>query len=217
MKDAVNTPRYLYRFFDKKEYRDQFVQGSIRFRNLEFYKKTEDVKRRDVDEGKARGKYKTEKMMYLKISNKTGKVLERGYKAGTIFITGDSPNRYFIVALAGKSVDLKAISKKFGRYVVKVNDVGKFLELLNNNCKFSWKVGKIILEQVKYDKDNYITMEENNPHLPVGYHFAQKPVDYAEECEWRIVLTGSAIEEVSEEHPTIEIGLIEDITSVQNL
>ena len=193
---------------------DQFLRGFIRFGNLEVYRGIEDEKRRDIDEGKARGKYKTDKLMYLKISNDTGRVVERGLKTGDIFISGDSPNKFFIVSLVDEKADLKTLSKKFGEYVIRFNDIEKFLELLNRNCTFPWKVGRIILEQVKYDKDNYITMEENNPHLPFGYHFAQKPEIFAEECEWRIVITGSAIEEVNEEYVTIEIGSLEETVSI---
>lgn len=214
MKNAVSTPKYLYKFFDNKEYMGQFLQGSIRFASLEVYKKIEDEKRKDIDEGRARGKYRTDKMMYLKISNETGKVVERGYKPGDISITGDSPNKYFIFALSDERADLKALSEKFGKYVVKIKDIQKLLDLLNKNCKFSWRVGRIILEQVKYDKDNYIAMDGNSPHLPVGYHFAQKPERYSHECEWRLVVTGSAIEEINEEYPRVEVGSIEDIASV---
>lgn len=214
MKKSISNPKHLYRFFREKERMDQFLQGFIRFGKLEVYREIEDEKRRDVDEGKTRGKYKTDKLMYLKISNDTGRVIERGLKTGDIFITGDSPNKFFIVSLVDERADLKTLSKKFGKYVIRVNDVENFLELLNKNCNFSWKVGRIILEQVKYDKDNYVTMEEHNPHLPFGYHFAQKSEIFAEECEWRIVITGSAIEAVDDKYVTIEVGSLEEIVSI---
>lgn len=218
MKNAVSTPKHLYRFFKKKDYMRQFLQGSIRFGSLDEYRQIEDEKRRDVDEGRARGKYKTDKIRYLKISNETGKVIEGGYKPGDIFITGDSPNKYFIVAFSDERANLKMLSEKFeSKYVVKIKNPRKLLDLLNRNCNFSWKVGRVILEQVKYDKDNYITMEGDNPHLPFGYHFAQKPESFVDECEWRIVITGIAIEEVNEKYPTVETGSIEDISSVVDL
>lgn len=217
MKTTVGAPRCLYKFFEKKKHRDQFLQGSIRFGSLEKYREIEDKKRRDTDEGRARGKYKTDKMMYLKISNDTGKVVERGYKTGDIFITGDSPNKYFIFALSDERIDLKTLSEKFGKYVVKITDIEKLRDLLNKNCNFSWRVGRIILEQVKYNKDNYITMEGDSPHLPIGYHFAQKPETFAEECEWRIVITGSAIDKVDQDYAIVEVGALEDFVSVVDL
>lgn len=216
MKNTTNTPKLLYRFFSKREHRDQFLQGLIRFGSLERYRVIEDEQRKDEHEGKARGKYKTDKMMYLNISNETGKVIERGLKEGVIHITGDSPNKYFIVAMADERVDLNELSK-FGKYGVKINNLEKFLDLLNKKSDFPWKVGKILLEQVRYDKDDFITMEGDSPHLPYWYYFAQKPASFAKECEWRVVLTGSAIEEINEEHPVIEIGTIEDIVSVVDL
>ena len=47
----MDTPKYLYRFFSKKEYRNQFIQGLIRFGRLEVYKEIEDEERKDIDEG----------------------------------------------------------------------------------------------------------------------------------------------------------------------
>ena len=154
--------------------------------------------------------------MYLKISNVTGKVVEKGFKSGDINISGYTPNKFFIVSMADESVDLKSLSKKLGRFVVKVNDVEKLLNLLNQNSKVPWKVGRIVLEKVKYDKDKHISMEKDNPHLPFGYYFAQKHEVFADEKEWRIVIIGSAIEEIDDkykEYFTLEIGSIEDITT----
>lgn len=207
------SPKYLYRFFKKKEYRDQFLKGSIRFGRLKVYQDIEDENRRDSDEGQPRGKYRTDKQIYLKISNKTGKVVEKGFKTGDIDISGYSPNIFFIACLSDKNVDLKLLSGKFGRYVVKINDPQKLVESINKKCKFLWNVGRILLEGVIYDKDKYILMEKNNPHLPVKYYYAQKSEVFANEHEWRIVLTGSAIEEINQDYVTIEIGSIENIAS----
>ncbi len=181
----MNYPKSLYRFFKTKEHRDQFIQGSIRFGNLEVYKKIEDH-RKDPDEGSPKGKYKTDKLMYINLGTGT-----KGFKSGDMHISGSSLNSFFIVSMLDKDADLKHLSEKFGKYAVKIKDVEKLIDLLNQNCKVPWKVGKIILEQVKYNKDKYITMEKDNPHLPVGYYHSQKSENFAEECEWRIVLTGS--------------------------
>lgn len=208
----------FYRFFSRKEYRDQFIQGLIRFGRLEVYKKIED-QRKDVDEGEPRGRYNTDRLMFLNISNETGKIAGGGYKKGEVNISGNSFNSFFIVSLSEENADLEILSKKFGKYAVKINNIQKLLDLLNQNCKVSWKVGKILLAQVRYNKDGYIVMGQDD-HLPFEYYFAQKHETFAEEREWRIVLTGSAIEEIEDknkEYLTLEIGSIGDITTIIDL
>ncbi len=207
----MSFPQYLYRFFNQKDHRDQFIQGLIRFGRLEAYKEIEDEQRKDKDEGDPRGKYKTDKQIYLKISNQTGKVVEHGIKLGDINISGYSPNNFFIVSATDEKVNVEKISEKFGKYVVKINNPQKLLDLLNKNRKFPWSVGKIVLERVKYDKDNYLEIEESNPHLPFGYYYAQKPQMFSDEMEWRFVLIGSGIDELEDKFVVIEIGSIENI------
>lgn len=204
----MDIPKTLYRFFDKKEYRNQFLQGSVRFGRLEVYKEIED-QRKDIDEGEPRGKYKTDKLQFINISRETGKATGSGFKSGEVDISGYSPNSFFIVSMSDSRVDLEFLSKKFGKYAVKINDIEKLLDLLNRNCKIPWKVGKIILEQVKYDKDGYLTMEDS--HLPFRYYFAQKPESFSAEYEWRVALTGSGIDEKDEKFVFIEVGALDGI------
>ncbi len=208
----MNKPKILYRFFKKKKYRDQFIRGLIRFGSLDTYKEIED-QRRDLDEGVPKGKYTTNKLMFLKINNVTGKVVDKGYKSGDINISGYSPNSFYIVSMSDDKADLEFLSKKFGKYAVKINDIEKLVNLVNQKCNIPWNVGKIKLAQVKYDKDKYITMEKNSPHLPVEYYFTQKSETYAHEFEWRIVLTGSAIDQSDEKFVVIKVGSLHEIVS----
>lgn len=207
----------LYRFFKKKNYRDEFLTGAIRFGKLQVYKSIEDEKRRDIDEGEARGKYKTDKLAYLTVDKNTGKVIHKGVTQGDMSISGTSLDHNFILCLSDENVDLKLIADKLGRFVVVINDVDKMLDLLNKKCRIPWKVGRIVLMQVKYDKDKYIEMDKESQHLPFEYFVAQKPETFADEHEQRIVLTGSAIEDVSDEYITIEIGDIKDIATKLDL
>lgn len=207
----MNIPKSLYRFFDKKKYRNQFLKGLIRFGRLEVYKEIED-QRKDVDEGEPRGIYKTDRMIVLNIGKETGKATGGEYKKGEVNISGYSPNSFFIVAMSDEKANLEFLSKKFGKYAVKINDVEKLLDLLNQNCKVSWKAGKILLAQVRYDKDGYITIGKDN-HLPFEYYFAQKAESFAQEYEWRIVLTGSGIDKTDEKVVFIEIGSLDEVAS----
>lgn len=208
----MDKPKYLYRFFKKKEHRDAFLAGAIRFGKLQTYQAIEDEKRKDVDEGEARGKYKTDKLIYLNINKDTGKIVGEGVRPGDMFISGTSLDHNFIVSLSDENVDLELMANKLGRFVVRINDVYKMLDLLNEKCNLSWKVGRIVLIKVKYDKDNHIEMDQDQ-HLSYEYFVAQKSEIFADEHEQRIVLIGSALEEVSDKYVTIEIGTIRDITT----
>lgn len=164
----MDNPKYLYRFFKKRIYRDRFIQGLIRFGSLEGYREIEDEKIKDMDGGKARGKYKTNKQIFISINNVSGEVIEKGFKKGDVSVTGESPNTFFIVSLSGDKVDIKSLSEKFGKYVVKINNIQKLLDSINENCKISWSIGKIRLGQVEYNKGEHIRMEKNGT-LPFRY------------------------------------------------
>ncbi len=212
----MDTPKHLYRFFKKQKYRGEFLTGKIRFGKLELYQTIEDEKRRDDSEGEARGKYKTDKLTYLTIDKKTGKQVGKGITSGDMHISGTSLDHNFIVCFSGDDVDLKSQAKKMGKYVVKINNIDKLLDLLNQKCKLPWRVGRITLMQVKYDKDEYLEMDENS-HLPFEYFVSQKPRSFASESEWRLVMVGSAVEEVSDDYVTVVIGSIQDIANSVNL
>lgn len=212
----MDIPKSLYRFFKKKEHRDQFFSGLIRFRYIEEYQKIADQARKDPNEGKgAVGKYRTN-VQTLTIDKNIGKVIGNEFKPGDMSISGESLDKHFICSFSDKNVDLKKAYEEFGKYGVKITDVQKLLDLLNKNCKFDWKVGRIILKKVKYDKGDYVPMDENNT-LPYGYLFAQKSVGYSDQCEWRVVLIGDAIKVIDKKPITIDIGSIKNIASSMDL
>lgn len=162
---------YLYRFFQKEEHRDQFFSGLIRFRYIADYGEIEDLQRQDLDEVKgAQGKYKTN-LQTLTIDKHTNSVKHTEFKPGTMNVSGVSLNTYFICSFSDENIDLANVSRRFGGYAIKIENIEDFLERLNKSCFFDWKVGKIHLAKVRYDKGLDIVMTENNT-LPYDSLFA---------------------------------------------
>ena len=204
--------QYFYRFFKTNDRRDQFISGSIRFVNIEEYKEIEDAQRRDEDEGEPKGKYQADRQV-LKISPETGSLIESEYQFGDVNISGSSMNKFFVVCMSDKGANLQLLSEKFGKYIVRVNDIEKLLHLLNiARRKISWSVGKIMFTQVKYDRGNYLQMNEGDPHLPFEYYYAQKSENFASEVEWRLVLIGG-LEAAGRREKFIEVGSLEKIVT----
>ena len=116
----MSFPKYLYRFFEEKEYRDQFFDGLIRFRCIKDYGKIVHPERQDPDEGKgAKGKYQTD-LQTLTIDKNTNKVIKSEFNKGDMNIVGESLNAHFICSLSDGNVDLKEASRRFGKYAVKI-------------------------------------------------------------------------------------------------
>ncbi len=208
----MNTPISLYRFFQTKEYRNQFFDGLIRFRYIGDYGKIEDFQRKDVYEGKgARGIYKTD-IQTLTIDKDTKTVTHNEFNIGDMNVSGISLNTHFICSFSDENIDLVKASQKFGNYGIKIENIEAFLDRLNKNCSFDWKIGKIHLAEVRYDKGLNILMNENNT-LPYESVFAQKSKEFSDEHEWRVVLTGGLIRDMSIESKVISINPLNDIAS----
>ena len=127
-------------------------------------------------------------------------------------ISGTSLDHNFIACFSDERVNINQLARNMGKFAIKINDAGRLLDLLNISCKISWKAGRIILMQVVYNKDEYIEMGEDS-HLPFEYFIAQKSQIFSAEHEWRAVLVGSALEDVTDDHITINIGSIAGIAT----
>ncbi len=93
-------PHVLYRAFETHEYADAFTKfGKFRVGALRTYKQIENSKRRDSTEGDGH---------YI-----DGKGVNAHFQLG---------NDVYVLSCSKANVDLKFLRKKFGRYVVRINE-----------------------------------------------------------------------------------------------
>jgi hypothetical protein len=171
-------PLRLYRFFDKAEYADDFVEGRFRIGNQERYHSPALGDRMDRTEG---------------FSN---------YTKGGLQHEGSYTNSIYLLCCSLPSVDLGKMRNKFGRYVVVIhNPVELAIDLdyfLNGD---GTKPGvETVGAPVSYSKANTAGFEQHEEQGLVELPLRQKPSGqgYEEECEFRYCLVDQSHAPASE-------------------
>ncbi len=170
MTHAGEQPNTLLRTFKEEDHARSFVGGAIRLGLLEGYRRAEDA-RKDETEGTVRHHWKLQSPVCCERS---------------------SMNPYFILCTSHPEADRRALTERFGPYIVRMNDP---MELLNR-LELAWRKhslasGRCIITPVVYNKD---TLLDPTPGLlpPPAYSYSQKPKSFEVEREFRYVLTCTA-------------------------
>jgi hypothetical protein len=163
-------PPFLYRFFDNKQYALEFIQGKIYLGSLAYYSKIEDEMRRDETENISLGNWKN-----TNITWRIGSINER-----------------FVLCTSGPGVDIEKMKIKFkSQYVVKIcNPLDLF-----NSISTVWKDHTLSINDKKYEAELVKVIyekgetQELHPYLIAPPGYTQKPTRFADEIEFRFVLT----------------------------
>ena len=130
----------------------------------------------------------------LLLDRKTGDIAGQRESRQKIHYKGSSQIPYFILCTSDPKVSIPDLKRKFGPFVVRINDPRLLLERI----KVAWQAhgwafdGCAFIAPVTYDKDELL---EPNPGLiaPLEYSYSQKPkrvgdLNYEEELEFRYLL-----------------------------
>lgn len=183
-------PSNLIRFFEEEKYAHSFLKGKIRFGLLDSYKKREDS-RRDKKEGET-SIYWNQKAPQVIIDKKTGKIIGECESNQNIQCSVFSLNPYYLLCTSHPEVDIDLLKKKYGHFIVRINDPLKLLERIKaewcNHC-LAFE-GCAFIVPVVYNKDEVL---EPNPFLlsPPEYTYSQKPSSFMEDQEYRYILMRS--------------------------
>jgi len=186
-------PGSLLRFFFEEEHARQFVAGKVRFGILEYYRGIED-KRRDDSEGRS--------SVYFKAPQ-------------PVHATYTSLNRFYILSTAHPETSIPCLTKKYGRFVVRIDSPIVLLERI----KAAWQVHDLAVDRgafvtdVEYTKDE---LREADPYFRSPPHlvYSQKPKSYEDDREYRYLIKCKIdVKRAWENHLTLTLPDCGDICS----
>jgi len=156
-------PETLFRSFDKLEYAQQFVSGSIRFGTVLSYKKNEDERRRDATEG-------------------TGRFVCEGVQSEVEFCSN------VVYALCCHKSLESALKTNYGKYIVEIGDPLYLAEeitrtLRNLNTKH---FGGIEGVSIEYTKGEAVSQKPNSYGIS-RLTYSQKPPCFSDDNEFRFI------------------------------
>ena len=185
-------PPVLLKYFPKKEYADQFLAGSIRLGSLHYYANIEDAARQDSGEGKGAFVAAAKSVITVHF-DEDGEAVGQSEAPGDIHHHIDLGNPTYIVCCTDpEDADIDALKNKFGPFVVRINDPMLLGQALTDHFTGLEKPhplanGIVECARVAYDKGGRRDAEPNNEEM-FRAAFTQKPPNYADENEVRLVV-----------------------------
>lgn len=188
-----SLPSPLYKGFVQKEHAESFLKhGIFMIRNLNYYRKIEDSQRKDEEEGEGKVEIIMERPI-VNFNQNTLKIQSINYELGPVYFGTTSINPRYIMCFSGPQVDLKNLAKKYGQYILRINqpdilvhEITSYLEQHLNISDIIWL--KCI--QVRYDKHQLIErLPEPASEERIEMSFSQKNPKDSWEYENRIVVT----------------------------
>jgi hypothetical protein len=160
------VPAVLVRGFKEQAHAESFLSGNVRLQLDQVYRSIEDNERRDTEEGMAR----------LTVPGVGGTDVHYG---------GSFHNPVYLLCCS----DPAAADPKFGRWVVCVNDPGTLLHALGDASSpiAGRTLEEVRLLRVRYSKDSRVA-DTPDPGERFQLMLAQKPANFAADCEWRYVV-----------------------------
>jgi hypothetical protein len=188
---VIETPNSLLRFFSEEQHAYQFVAGSVRFGLLEYYREVEDP-RKDASEGQS-------------------SIYFRGLHPIHSMVT--SLNRYYVLCTAHADADVSLLVKKYGRFIVRVNNPLALLE----RVRVAWQQHELAIDggafiaPVEYTKDEL--RDANALYLsPVHLTYSQKHRSSEDDREYRYMLKCKVdVKRVWEPHLTLTLPDCKDL------
>lgn len=201
----------LYRAFDKLEYAKAFVErGVVRFGLVTYYCEIEDTLRADRSEGS--GSIIAAGTVTRVAMTRNGTVTRHWDEPGPVHHSVTFANGVYVLSLSRPpDGDLSILREKFGKYIVQIDEprlLGQDLtDALYNGVADT--AGVIECVRVLYNKGSNIdTPLDQDTRLRLAY--GQKPIEFAPEHEYRLVLISQRPDSEAERH--LEVNLSRPLT-----
>lgn len=202
-------PTALFRRFDRKEWAENFFKmGEVRFRSLGYYRRLEEQGsvRGDLNEGAIFRNLPAGTKMQIK-DPKTGQWGHTlTFTNGRMNHTLDHHEKFFVSCYSKSNRDHH---RKFGKYVVKIHDVGQFVSAIQSGFPNS---DALFWGSIRYfDPDAPGPLIVNDKDL-----WLSKPNSFADEDEFRLVFFINGHQEgyASRALAKIELGSLETIAEL---
>ena len=197
-------PTRLLKFFDKLEHAEDFVlRGRIRLGSIASYAGTQDSTRVDDSEGQGHLKVLSPAVPQLAVDTQTV-----SYKPGAFDYWRSGANPAFLFCMACPDANIKNLSSRWP-YVVEIFDPEEFkhdfLECVAHSAPAGHKILFFDTVKVVYNKGEVTT--EPTEDEEARLHYAQKPLRFHEEREFRFVIELDVIEQMTQaDHISIQLG-----------
>ena len=186
MKSEPEKPLYLLRAFNEREYAEDFIQrGRMRAGRLQVYKRIEDAKRQDADEGDGRLKI-WGNVPVITLNRETGEFLSETNQPGYFNYSVSFINPTYIFCMAGPQVSVEYLAQKYGKFIVRIDEPQAFVEEITQY--FAESVIWVKLVKVRYDKDIEVQEPPDNEEGTM-LSLAQKSSDFRDDEEYRLVVS----------------------------
>ena len=174
-----NNDSAVYRFFSSKDYAKDFAKGKfIRLSTLDFCRKLENLKARDLDEGKVSP---IVSHMQIDDSSKEPEIVDDLRTSGYINISGPVTN-LTISNFRGSSIKLQDsyvlcfsnnindyLLENFGKFCVKVNDPKKMSQIIFEDLRKKDLAINYKFKSVSYDDKQYVDIINNRLRQEIGF------------------------------------------------
>jgi len=199
-------PPILYRCFKSKEDAINFIEeGKLRFGNLNYYKNIEDQIRQDNTEGE--GSLKVPGMVTKVAVDKNGNIKNIYEEKGHIHLKTSSGNAIYIMScLYPPNNDISKIPSKFGNHIVKINNPIQFGQEITRNLTDNATNKGLVVEcvRVEYNKSETSPSElDKTSQWKLSY--SQKPPNFKNEYEYRLVIIGSNLASTDDQFLYIDL------------
>jgi len=179
-------PKFCYKAFKYEEHAKQFIDSGIfRLNCLGYCRNIEDASRCDQTEGRGCTKEPgivTVGWVSPNPAEKTIWTREMGHQEHHI----ELGNPVFCFCTCLPEVNRTHMLKKFGKYIVKIDDPRKLAEDINDYLVNNGRRFQILGCMVVYNKGQKLNRElTNNERFDLSYK--QKPESFNPDCEFRIV------------------------------
>ena len=186
-------PSPLYKAFsEEKHARDFLERGILIMRSLSYFRETEDLKRKDKDEGEGRVKIVRQRPV-IEYELASGKFLAASQQLGEVFFGTASTNPCYLYCFTGPEVDVDYLAAgKYGQYVLRidepnalVSEIASCLERHPDMPNTMW----LYCIPVRYDRDQLVgELPESASHERLMMSCGQKDNRDCGDCEYRLVL-----------------------------
>ena len=197
-------PNKLYKAFPSEKFARSFVEGSIRFSTLAYYRKIEDDSRRDQSEGAGKAT-KNGEILVVDVKNQ---LIHCKPGVESLYVDTKADERFICCFSIPREDGLESLPTKFGEYYVVVHEpkslVNDIEQAISSDVKLHQNPPCLEASPVRYDKGAYIGEVSDLREIQL-LGWTQKPPSYSDEREYRLQFWFSFCELIgSPEHYAIQ-------------
>jgi hypothetical protein len=183
-KDRQEYPKYLLRVFSERNRAEDFLaNGKFDIQLIQTYRDIQDENRQDKDEGEGRLKIRGD-IPVIKI-NRDGNILSVNRQPGCYEYSHSHLNPTYIFCMAGPQVDSSHLVKKYGQFLVRINNPRALIEDVED---FFSNRAWVELVECPYNKDEEVLMLPS-VDARVLLSQSQKNEKDSPDKEWRLIVT----------------------------